>query len=97
MNPVALILSLQKIDAFVSTTPAGNAVLKFPPVAEALRTLEEAIVGRYGKKQLAALQKKEASFKERVVDPERHEGLDNPYDLPIPLGMLTYGVLLIID
>lgn len=66
-----------------------------PPVAEALRTLEEAIVGRYGSKKLAALQKKEAAFKERVLDHEQHRGLDNPYDLPTPSGTLARSILLV--
>lgn len=55
-----------------------------PPVAKALDTLETSIINQYGKKKLETLKEKEAAFKIRVVDHEKHAGLENPYDLPAP-------------
>lgn len=76
------------------TTPSASTLTKkhliaqdyLPPVIEALKELEEAIVKNYGEDILDRLKAKERVFKRDVVHPERHENLENPYDLPAVTG-----------
>ena len=57
-----------------------------PAASEALDILETAIVDQYGEEKMKALKVKQDTFKKRVVDHEKHAGLENPYDLPPPSG-----------
>lgn len=59
-----------------------------PPAVEALAELENVIVKTDGSARLDQLKAREADFKKKVVNHEEHGKLDNPYDLPVPSGML---------
>ena len=60
-------------------------------VTEALDALVEAIEEKYGKELVPEFEGLEADWKEKVVDPRQHEGLENPYDMPRPTGKCCGG------